>query len=223
MLVYLFLTSLFSQSMDEYDVKALQNEGPFTVSVSGYYLIFNVDKSIGPFSNNNSECSNLSLCTVCYYQSYADYCCGETVHDVFVPTEDSTGYSVRSVPGNNPGHDSTLKVLCAETFEITARFGSSPYLEIELSTPYGCPVSPVPPISKKDNTWHFGSIFCIVILVIAVVYFSAGVPIMIFVFKKRGIEVFPFLVQVAPLVREGVLCLLSPICSRGKHTKYDNI
>lgn len=79
-------------------------------------------------------------------------------------------------------------IFCSDSITITWRH------------PQACPV-------QKKKKLSFGSIMLIILAVLVVLYFVIGIPVMRFIFKKRGVEMIPFVAfwtSIPRLVYEGV-------------------
>ncbi|KAK2947358.1 hypothetical protein BLNAU_17745 [Blattamonas nauphoetae] len=87
---------------------------------------------------------------------------------------------------------------------------------IVWTTPHGCPKG-----AKGGDT--FGIIFVVVLLALIVLYFAVGIPVCAFGFKKRGLEMIPFISfwkGLFGLFLEGVKCMFP--CCRSK-SGYTNM
>ncbi|KAH7824107.1 putative Autophagy-related protein 27 [Monocercomonoides exilis] len=98
-------------------------------------------------------------------------------------------------------------------------------LTVVQEHPAGCKKSPDPkddpknPKNNKKKGLSFGSIMLIIFSVLLVLYFAAGMPLMYFAFKKRGIEMIPFVffwTSLPRLVIEGVKVLISPCTNKAR-------
>lgn len=130
--------------MSDYDVTGLQNLGPFDGTiVPGYSLKFNINETVGAFSNG-SFCAYLKDCSVCHYQSGASYCSGETFNTFFTPSPNYDGYNVSGL-GYSPGRsyaNSSIQVICSNITQISGMVeGQCPWVQVLFKTPFGCPLS----------------------------------------------------------------------------------
>lgn len=221
LLIFCLISLREGSTIDDYDISGLQSKGPFNTSINNYSINFNINKEIGLLSNG-SECDSISDCSICYYQlgQVIQYCCGRESTDVLTVTDDGTGYYAR---GAVQYRNSSVYVKCSDLTQITAKLGQTYFIDIEFLTPYGCIIdNNITPQGRRMKEF-LGVIFCISFLGLVVIYFVVGVPLMILVFKKRGLEIFPFFLHTLGLVKDGVLCICSPFCFCHTRSSYQTL
>eukprot|EP00770_Monocercomonoides_exilis_P015347 MONOS_15293.1-p1 / transcript=MONOS_15293.1 / gene=MONOS_15293 / organism=Monocercomonoides_exilis_PA203 / gene_product=unspecified product / transcript_product=unspecified product / location=Mono_scaffold01191:13514-14134(+) / protein_length=133 / sequence_SO=supercontig / SO=protein_coding / is_pseudo=false len=115
-----------------------------------------------------------------------------------------------------------LKVKCGNSTKWKAESDRDTVV-VDYEGPEGCPKKNDDPGSeKKKKKLSFGSIMLIIISVALVLYFAAGMPLMFFAFKKRGIEIIPFVYfwsSIPRMVILGIKTILSPCLSKSRGFK----
>ena len=93
---------------------------------------------------------------------------------------------------------------------------------LNFTTSHACPSSS----SSSGGGLSFGSIVLIIIAVLVVLYFAVGIPVMIFVFKKTGIEIIPFVsfwMMIPGLVLDGCKFILGLFPCFKKKEGYSDV
>lgn len=117
---------------------------------------------------------------------------------------------------SHPPRKATVTVQCSDSISFTASDDGTT-AKVELLHPSAC-------IKNKKKGLSFGSIALIVIACLIVLYLALGIPINIFVRKKKGVEVIPFIyfwTSIPGLVIDGIRFIFSPCCKGG--SGYSNI
>lgn len=104
-------------------------------------------------------------------------------------------YSLYVTP-ENVHYTSDLLLICNNETIINGTQGKT-FITINYYSLAGCPKTPpfdyTPPEPKHVlQSWSFGTMFCLLFLIVVVSYFFIGVPINFFVFSSRNADLIPF-------------------------------
>ena len=100
-----------------------------------------------------------------------------------------------------------ISSILSFSFFLSFLFFCSSIYNVTFYHPDACPISK----SSSSGGLSFGSIVLIIIAALIVLYFAVGIPVMIFVFKKTGIEIIPFVsfwMMIPGLVLDGCKFIL---------------
>ncbi|KAA6400540.1 MAG: hypothetical protein EZS28_003934 [Streblomastix strix] len=167
-------------------------------------LLFNV---FAPLSANvTGSCNQTNLSAIAYLNGDLDNCYpvaqySESVKPVLL--QNGQGFSLAY---KLQGTQQSLDIIfsCNKIQNLSAYFNQSYHYTINWLHPQACPTS---------KQLSVGWIFLIVIGSIIALYFLVGIPINVFLLKKRGIQVLPFFGYISNLfeiIKDGALFLISP-------------
>lgn len=208
LLCCLFLNKVICVSCG--DSSDLASKGPYVIqdSVLTYYNYeFNFDK---PLTDRGGTCD--SNCTFHRIYNNVTCTCFGTVDNSKTPMKCS------DVSDNKLGNGVLFNFTAPATSGYYACVyvytGDEPMYTInnQNSLPVIVMFYNKPTVQTTESSISWGSVFCIIVLALVVVYFAAGIPIMFFGFKKSGVEMLPFyslLAFAASLVLDGVRFLFS--------------
>lgn len=205
--------------ISDYNLNALQNEGPFIFSGSGGNQKIQI--GVGLPAVSGSPTCDIDSCTVQINGRGSCSCYGDvstTVYSEIIGGVD--GFSVFTCRIDDTTYNFTTQVYCADSLYYDDTQVS---LNITIYSQYGCRIIPKNDKISNNKFSSFGFVFLIILCIVLLLYFVIGIPIMVAVFKKKGIEILPFIRQIFfffDFVKEGCLCLF---CSCVKKSKYSRL
>ncbi|OWF54291.1 Cation-dependent mannose-6-phosphate receptor [Mizuhopecten yessoensis] len=183
------------------------------------------------FTEGPDGCTNVAVCNIHQNIPNAAYFSLGTTDSVTFTTDDlgqvTMNYQFTGTGTPIVQRNSHILLTCDQSQEGTLVAQgplpdpSSPDYYFGLQSKYVCPGNS-PGGGGKSSAMSVGSILCIAVLVIALVYVIGGMSINVFYRKHIGIERFPnasFWLLVPGLIKDGCKFVIT----RGKTTTYDRI
>lgn len=202
-------------TIDDYDLSSLKQDKPFEVEITDNNLRFRVRDVIKDYEGTPCDCETCVAQLITLQTNYCQ-CIGDNETEEFKPLADeSQGFSLIYNYTENAPKVFQLNMLCGSKSEPKGKENGNT-VTLTWTHPAGC-LPKKPSVHPEKKKLSFGSIMLIIIASLLFLYFAAGIPLMFFAFKKRGIDIIPFgkvWMKLFALVKDGCLCLVSPLCKR---------
>ncbi|KAH7819107.1 putative Autophagy-related protein 27 [Monocercomonoides exilis] len=215
-----FITYLTAQTLEDYNFEGLtrKTSEPRNVPANGYIVSFNFRTAV-PKIATDVTCESSDCAMPVYEKDFEDDCAcyGLATNETWTIKPNNEGIQFKYYSNLQTERYGYLDFLCSKEESISATEDFK-VARVTWKHPQACQVIKPKNPEKEKTKLSFGSVMLIIFAASFLLYFAIGIPIMILAFKKRGLEMIPFVGfwrSLPGLVIDGVKFLLSP-CLKSK-------